>query len=357
MAYDPTADRDVRRGRHRARHADAAPDAYDDARDEDSYGFSYGDGVSAQPMYGPAPNGQPRRPSRGDGGPPTGEMPRAGRPPAGATGPVPVDPSWRLAPPPGAPPPPGASPPPAGPPRAAPQPVASPPVNRAAMRALDGPTRPVPQLEGPRPGQRTSGRPAAGQSPTGQSMAGPFATTRRPTPMARDPMARDREPHRTARGAPTPPTSHRSTWAWTVPVPPDRTLLGDRPTQRDRPRKPCRTPGLAPTLPRSAAPAGICQRRSASACCWPGSSSARCSYGARRSSPCWRSGRASESGRWCTRSRFRADGQPLRRHQPPRRYRPGRQDQLGRRNQPGHRNQPGRSTQCPRPAPNRRSCR
>jgi phosphatidate cytidylyltransferase len=127
MAYDPTADRDVRRGRHRARHADAAPDAYDDARDEDSYGFAYGDGVSAQPMYGPAPDGQPRRRSRGDGGPPTDETPRAGRPPAGATTPAPVDPSWRFAPPPAA---------------------APPPLNRPGQRALDGPTRPVPQLEG-----------------------------------------------------------------------------------------------------------------------------------------------------------------------------------------------------------------
>ena len=140
MAYDPTADRDVRRGRHRARHADAAPDAYDHARDEDSYGFAYGDGVSAQPMYGPAPDGQPRRRGRGDGGPPTGEMPRAGRPPAGATTPAPVDPSWRFAPPPAAPPP----------------AAAPPPLNRPGQRALDGPTRLVPQLEGPRPG---NGRP------------------------------------------------------------------------------------------------------------------------------------------------------------------------------------------------------
>lgn len=53
-----TADRDVRRGRHRARHADAAPDAYGDTAsddrsyDESSYGYAYGDGVSAHPLYG-----------------------------------------------------------------------------------------------------------------------------------------------------------------------------------------------------------------------------------------------------------------------------------------------------------------
>jgi phosphatidate cytidylyltransferase len=169
MAYDPTADRDVRRGRHRARHADAAPDAYDDARDEDSYGFSYGDGVSAQPMYGPAPNGQPRRRSRGDGGPPTGEMPRAGRPPAGATGPVPVDPSWRFSPPPAAPPP--AAPPPAAPPSTAPPstvpPAAPAAANRPGLRALDGPTRPVPQLEGPRPGNARPDDPRPGSRQPG----------------------------------------------------------------------------------------------------------------------------------------------------------------------------------------------
>jgi phosphatidate cytidylyltransferase len=45
---DPTSDHDVRRGRHRARHADAAPDAYT----EDEYGYEYGDGVSAHPLYG-----------------------------------------------------------------------------------------------------------------------------------------------------------------------------------------------------------------------------------------------------------------------------------------------------------------
>jgi phosphatidate cytidylyltransferase len=139
---DSTTDRDVRRGRHRARHADAAPDAYDDAHSEDSYGFAYGDGVSPQPMYGPAPEGQTRR---GHGGPPTGEMPRAGRPPTGAPTPVPVDPSWRLAPPPGVSRPAtsgrlsgsGAS--------------AQARTSHPGQRALDGPTRLVPQLESPRP--------------------------------------------------------------------------------------------------------------------------------------------------------------------------------------------------------------
>src|SRR5262249_5409541 len=55
---DPPADRDVRRGRHRARHAAAAPDAYED----EEYGYAYGDGVSAHPMYGrdPASRDAPR---------------------------------------------------------------------------------------------------------------------------------------------------------------------------------------------------------------------------------------------------------------------------------------------------------
>jgi phosphatidate cytidylyltransferase len=101
---DSTTDRDVRRGRHRARHADAAPDAYDDAHHEDTYGFTYGDGVSAQPMYGPPPEGQPRR---GRVGPPTSHAPRP---------------------------------------------------NHPGQRALDGPTRRVPQLESPRPEDR---RPSA----------------------------------------------------------------------------------------------------------------------------------------------------------------------------------------------------
>jgi phosphatidate cytidylyltransferase len=167
---DPTADRDVRRGRHRARHADAAPDAYDgDPQHEDSYGFAYGDGVSAQPMYGPAPDGQPRR--GGDDrpslhaaqdveadsattghspvGPPTGEMPRAGRPPAGATGPTPVDPSWRIAPPASSPSSASSSLSPNSPRRSGSRPAIPPPP--ASLRALEGPTRPVPQLGGPRP--------------------------------------------------------------------------------------------------------------------------------------------------------------------------------------------------------------
>jgi phosphatidate cytidylyltransferase len=160
---DSTADRDVRRGRHRARHADAAPDAYDGGHDEDTYGFAYGDGVSAQPMYGPAPegwrNGAGRptsRPAldaagtppttgrrRGEGGPPTGEMPRAGRP-TGATAPAPVDPSWRLSPP-------GASRP-APPDRPSGSGMsAQARSNHPGQRALDGPTRPVPQLDSPRP--------------------------------------------------------------------------------------------------------------------------------------------------------------------------------------------------------------
>ena len=103
---DSTTDRDVRRGRHRARHADAAPDAYDDAHNEDSYGFTYGDGVSAQPMYGPGPEGQPRR---GRVGPPTAHPSRS---------------------------------------------------NHPGQRALDGPTRRMPQLESPRPDDQ---RPGAGR--------------------------------------------------------------------------------------------------------------------------------------------------------------------------------------------------
>jgi phosphatidate cytidylyltransferase len=164
---DSTADRDVRRGRHRARHADAAPDAYDDGHDEDSYGFAYGDGVSAQPMYGPAPEGrrhgagQPsphpaRKPPttgrlRGEGGPPSGEMPRAGRP-TGATAPVPVDPAWRL-------PLPGTARPAALDRPSGSGMSAQPRSNHPGQRALDGPTRPVPQLDSPRPGNPRAGQP------------------------------------------------------------------------------------------------------------------------------------------------------------------------------------------------------
>src|SRR5262245_34801456 len=81
---DPAAERDVRRGRHRARHADAAPDAYED----DGYGYSYGDGVSPQPMYGPDPSpyeppGGParrRRPPYPPSGRSAGGPPRPGGP-------------------------------------------------------------------------------------------------------------------------------------------------------------------------------------------------------------------------------------------------------------------------------------
>jgi len=181
---DSTADRDVRRGRHRARHADAAPDAYDDGHDEDTYGFAYGDGVSAQPMYGPEPEGRRNgtgRPAshpardvagtppttgrrRGEGDPPTGEMPRAGRP-TGATAPVPVDPSWRL------PPPAASRPAPADRPAGSGM-SAQPRANHPGQRALDGPTRPVPLLDSPRPDNLGPGNPRAEQPRPGGSLSG-----------------------------------------------------------------------------------------------------------------------------------------------------------------------------------------
>jgi CDP-diglyceride synthetase len=80
---DPPADRDVRRGRHRARHADAAPDAYED----EAYGYAYGDGVSAHPMYGrdPASGDTPR--DQASGATSRDPMPRDGQgAPAGSGG-------------------------------------------------------------------------------------------------------------------------------------------------------------------------------------------------------------------------------------------------------------------------------
>lgn len=70
---DPSSDRDVRHGRHRSRHAesDAAADAYA----EDEYGYAYGDGVSAHPMYGRGPTRPPASPVGGHPSGPPGNFP------------------------------------------------------------------------------------------------------------------------------------------------------------------------------------------------------------------------------------------------------------------------------------------
>ena len=129
---DPSAERDVRRGRHRARHADAAPDAYD----EDTYGYAYGDGVSAHPMYGRDPSlpDDGRGPShaaddaRRDGRGPAGDR-WMGTPPSAARPPV--------SPPPVSPPP-GTGP--GWDPRRGP---GTPPAGRGAGAPYAGPVRPV----------------------------------------------------------------------------------------------------------------------------------------------------------------------------------------------------------------------
>ena len=195
---------------------------------------SDGDDASASRCTARAGRRPRRRPRRRR--PATGEMPGAGRPPAGATAPVPsIRRRLRRR-------------------RAAPPTV--PRRSRAATRragrapgppsgASRGPTRPV--TAGPAVG--TTPADARPDAATGRSMAGSRPTVRRPD-VATDV---DRRPRiDAADGSPTGPDAS---------VPTDRAHRAT-PTQPSRRRAGRRRR-------RARARAGTCRRRSASACCWP----------------------------------------------------------------------------------------